>query len=135
MKHVYVAVSLLCMLLCPCCVYLQFPVPESHILKSSRIGKAVMLLYKHPRETRKNKEKAGKIISEYEVVLSAIVCIGPDADTHTVQHTTIAFVCERSIKCVCASKSICSKGHSCVCAYMCVHMLSVCLALLTDLHR
>jgi transcription factor SPN1 len=43
----------------------SYPVPESHILKSSRIGKAVMLLYRHPKETRKNKEKAGKIINEW----------------------------------------------------------------------
>ena len=42
----------------------QYPIPESHILKSSRIGKAVMLLFRHPKETRKNKEKAGKLISE-----------------------------------------------------------------------
>ena len=46
-------------------VVLQYPVPDGHILKSSRIGKAVMLLFRHPKETRKNKEKAGKIISEY----------------------------------------------------------------------
>ena len=53
----------LCVCVCVC-VCVQYPVPESHILKSSRIGKAVMLLYRHPKETRKNKEKAGKIISE-----------------------------------------------------------------------
>ena len=78
------------MLLCPCCVCLQFPVPESHILKSSRIGKAVMLLYKHPRETRKNKEKAGKIISEYEGngTFCHSIMLAP-TPTHIV-HVTIA---------------------------------------------
>ena len=42
----------------------QFPNPDSSILKSSKIGKAVMLLYQHPKESRKNREKAGKLISE-----------------------------------------------------------------------
>ena len=42
----------------------QYPVPDAQFLKSSNIGKAVMLIYKHPKETRKNKEKAGKIISK-----------------------------------------------------------------------
>ena len=44
---------------------MQYPVPDSSILKSSKIGKAVMLLYRHPREAKKNKLKAGKIISEF----------------------------------------------------------------------
>ncbi len=42
----------------------QFPIPDSSVLKQSKIGKAVMLLYRHPKETRKNREKAGKIISK-----------------------------------------------------------------------
>lgn len=42
----------------------QYPVPDGSVLKSSKIGKAIMLLYRHPKEAKKNKEKAGKIISK-----------------------------------------------------------------------
>lgn len=45
-----------------CCV--QFPSISSESLKNSGIGKAVMYLYKHPREMRDNRERAGKLISK-----------------------------------------------------------------------
>lgn len=46
------------------CSSTQMPSLNSDLLKQSGIGKAVMMLYRHPKETRKNKEKAGKLISK-----------------------------------------------------------------------
>ena len=46
------------------CFMIQMPSLNSDLLKQSGIGKAVMMLYRHPKETRKNKEKAGKLISK-----------------------------------------------------------------------
>lgn len=43
---------------------IQFPSLDTGALKMSGIGRAVMLLYKHPRESKENRHIAGKIVGK-----------------------------------------------------------------------
>lgn len=56
--------SLSCVHYCMLIWCLQFPPIDRDVLKSSCIGKAVMLLFRHPKEIRQNKDRAGKLISK-----------------------------------------------------------------------
>eukprot|EP00794_Sanderia_malayensis_P010728 gene10728-11876_t len=43
----------------------EFPALDRGALKMSGIGRAVMLLFKHPKETRQNRNIAGKIVAQW----------------------------------------------------------------------
>lgn len=46
-------------------LFFQFNIDDIERIKASGVGKAVMYLFKHPKETRDNKKIASKLISHW----------------------------------------------------------------------